>query len=93
MSGKDISKDVLNVVKKRTGKSVSQKDIHKLASGVGPSTIKSEAQLRQLIKQVSRMVNVQVSESTVNEIVSAVKSSGLNPNNMEQIMKMMMSKK
>lgn len=93
MSGKDLSKDVLNVVKKKTGKNVTSRDIQKLASGVKPSTIQSEAQLRQLIKQVSNMVKVPVSEQTVNEIVKAVKSSGANPSNMESLMKMIMGKK
>lgn len=93
MSGKDLSKDVLNVVKSKTGKVVTEKDIKKIASGVGPKTVQSEEQLRHLIKQVAKMVNVQVSESTANDIVKAVKSSGLNPNNMEQIMKTMMGKK
>ncbi|PYI54951.1 stage VI sporulation protein F [Paenibacillus flagellatus] len=93
MSGKNISKDVLNTIKKKSGKNVSEKDIYKLASGVKPSTVQSEAQLRQLIKQVSGMVNVPVSESTINEIISAVQKSGMNPNNMESLMKMMMGKK
>jgi uncharacterized protein YpuA (DUF1002 family) len=93
MSNKDVSKDVLNVVKKKTGKSVSEKDIQKLASTVKPSTLQSEASLRQLIKQVSGLVNVQVSESTVNEIISAVKSSKMNANNIEQLVKMMTGKK
>ena len=93
MAGKDVSKDVLKAVKSKTGKAVSEKDIHKLASGVKPSTLQSDAQLRQLIKQVASLVNVKVPESTVNEIVQAVKSSNLNPNNMEQMMKMMMGKK
>lgn len=92
MSGKDISKDVLNTVKKKVGKNVSEKDIYKLASGVKPNTVQNEKQLRQLIKQVSAMVKVPVSESTVNEIVSAVQKSGMNPNNMEALMKMMMKK-
>lgn len=93
MAGKDVSKDVLKAVKSKTGKSVSEKDIHKLASGVKPSTIQSEAQLRQLIKQVASLVNVPVSEKTMDEIVHAVKSSNINPNNMEALMKMMMGKK
>lgn len=93
MSGKDLSKDVLNTIKKKSGKNVSEKDIYKLASGVKPSTVQSEKQLRQLIKQVSGMVNVPVSESTVNEIIAAVQKSGMNPNNMESLMKMMMGKK
>jgi uncharacterized protein YpuA (DUF1002 family) len=86
MPGKNVSKDVLNVVKKKTGKSVSEQEIHKLASGVTPSTMQSEAQLRQLIKQVSSLVNVPVAESTVNEIIEAVKSTNMNPNNLEQLM-------
>lgn len=93
MSGKNLSKDVLNVVKKKTGKNVTQKDIQKLASGVTPKMMQSEAQLRQLIKQVSNMVNVPVSESTVNDIIQAVKGNGLNPNNLESMMKMITGKK
>ncbi|NHW34169.1 stage VI sporulation protein F [Paenibacillus aceris] len=88
-----MSKDVLNVVKKKTGKSVSPKDIERLASGVKPSTLQSETQLRQLIKQVSGLVNVKVSEETINDIIQAVKSSKLDSNNMQQLMNMMMGKK
>ncbi|MFD2612002.1 stage VI sporulation protein F [Paenibacillus gansuensis] len=89
---KDISKEVLKTVKNKTGKSISPNQINKLASGVKPSTVTDEAELRQLIKQVSAMAKVPVSESTINDIVKAVKSSGLNPNNMETLMKMMMKK-
>lgn len=92
MSDKGLSKDILNTVKKKTGKQVSEKDIYNLANGVKPSTVKNEAQLRHLIQQVSSMVNVPVSDATVNEIVSAVKKSNLNPQNLEQMMKMMMGK-
>lgn len=92
MANSNIGRDVLNTVKKRTGKSITQKDINKLASGVKPSTMQSEAELKKLIKQVSAMAGVPVSDSTVREIVSAVKKSGMNPNNMEQLMKMMMKK-
>lgn len=93
MAGKDVSKDVLKAVKSKTGKSVSEKDIHKLASGVKPSTMQSDAQLRQLIKQVASLVNVPVTDQTINEIIQAVKSSNVNPNNMEALMKIMMGKK
>ncbi|SFK92140.1 Stage VI sporulation protein F [Paenibacillus sp. 1_12] len=92
MANKDVSKDVLNAVKKRTGKSVSEKDIHKLASAVKPSTMQSDAQLKQLIKQVSSLVNVNVSEATVNELIHAIKSSKINANNMEQMVKMISKK-
>ncbi|OGX68267.1 MAG: hypothetical protein A2189_03410 [Paenibacillus sp. RIFOXYA1_FULL_44_5] len=92
MGKKDLSKDVLNIVKKKTGKQIAEKDIYKLASGVKPSTVQNEDQLRKLIKQVSEMANVPVAESTVNEIVQAVKQSGLNTTNMESIMKTILKK-
>jgi uncharacterized protein YpuA (DUF1002 family) len=93
LANKDMSKDVLSVVKKKTGKNVTPKDIERIASGVKPSTLQSEAQLRQLIKQVSGLVNVKVSEETINDIIQAVKSSKLDSNNMQQLMNMMMGKK
>ncbi|MEW9699006.1 stage VI sporulation protein F [Paenibacillus sp. SI8] len=93
MANRDMSKDVLSVVKKKTGKSVTSKDIQKIASGVDSSTLQSETQLRQLIKQVSGLVNVKVSEETMNDIVQAVKSSKLDTNNMQQLMNMMLGKK
>ncbi|WP_248925411.1 stage VI sporulation protein F [Paenibacillus hamazuiensis] len=93
MPGKDLSKEVLNVVKKKTGKNISAQDINKIASGVKPSTLQSDSQLRQLIKQVSNMAKVPVSEATINEIIQAIKASKMNPNNIESLMKMMMGKK
>lgn len=92
MSGKNVSKDVLNVVNKKTGKNISPKDIQKLASGVKPSTVQSEAQLRQLIKQVASMAKITVTESTINDIVKAVKGNGVNASNMEQLMKLIAKK-
>jgi hypothetical protein len=38
------------------------------------------------------MANIPVSEDTVRDIVGAVKKSGMNPSNMEALMKMMMKK-
>jgi len=92
MSNKQIGKDVLGTVKKRTGKAISEKDINKLATGVKPSTMQNEAELRKLIKQVSAMAGIPVAESTVQEIVNAVKKSGMNPGSMEQLMKAMLNK-
>lgn len=89
---RDLSKDVLNTVKKKTGSNISENAVKQLASTVTPTTMQNEAQLRQLIKQVSSMANVPVSESTINDIIKAIQSSGLNPNNMESLMKMMMKK-
>lgn len=90
---KNMSKEVLGVVKKKNRqKNVSEKDIYKLASGVKPSTMQSDAQLKQLIQQVSNLVNVPVSEQTMNELIQAIKSSKMNESNMEQLMKMIMKK-
>ncbi|GLI07263.1 hypothetical protein YDYSG_32930 [Paenibacillus tyrfis] len=92
MADKNMPKDVLNVVKKKTGKSVSEKDIYKLASGVKPSTLQSDTQLRQLIKQVAGLVKVPVSDQTTNELIQAIKSSKVSTDNLEQLMKMIMKK-
>jgi hypothetical protein len=92
MSGKNISKDILDVVKNKTGKSVSEKDIQKLAGTVKPSTAQSEAQLRQLIKQVSAMVGVPVAETTIKEIVNSVQNSQVGSGSLEQLMKLITKK-
>lgn len=88
-----ISKDVLNAVKRKTGKQISQKAIQQVASNVGPSTVKSEQQLRALIKQVSKMAGVPVSEATMKELISAIKRSGLQSGQMESMVKAMLGKK
>ncbi len=85
-------KDLLGAVNKKAGKNISETSIKKIASGVTPNTLQSEAQIRQLIKQVSTMANVPVSDDTVNEIVSAVKKSGMNLNSLESLVKMMIKK-
>lgn len=90
MSKRNVQRDVLNTINKKAKKKVTQKEIQKLASTVKPSTLQSEAQLRRLIKQVASMANVPVSESTIREIIQAVKNSGMNPQQMESMMKMML---
>ncbi len=92
MTGKNISKDVLQAVKKKTGKPISENAVKKLASSVTSETIGNEAELRKLVKQVSAMAKVPVSDSTVNDIVSAVKKSGMNMSNMETLIRMMLKK-
>lgn len=92
MSGKNISRDVLNAVNRKTGKNIKPSDIQKLAGSVKPSTMQNEAQLRQLIKNVAKMANMPVSEATIQQIIKAVKGSGVNPGQLEQMMKMMMKK-
>lgn len=93
MANKDISKDVLQTVKKKTGKSVTEKDIQKIASGVKPSTMQSEAQLRQLVKQVASLVKAEVSEQTMQDIIKAVKSSNLDSSNMQGLLSALLGKK
>lgn len=89
---RDFSKDALKAINKKTGKNISEGAIKKLAGTVKPSTTQNEAQLRQLIKQVSAMAKVPVSESTVQEIVNAVKKGGAGAGSMETLMKMMLKK-
>ncbi|CAM2802862.1 stage VI sporulation protein F [Paenibacillus sediminis] len=88
----NFSKDALNAINKKTGKNISQNQIKKIASNVKPSTMQSETQLRQLIKQVSEMAKVPVSEETIKDIINAVKKSGMDPSSMESLMKMMLKK-
>lgn len=87
---KNFPKDALKAINKKGGKNISENAVKKLAGTVKADTLQSEAQLRQLIKQVSAMANIPVSEDTVRDIVGAVKKSGMNPSNMEALMKMMM---
>jgi len=85
-------KDLLGAVNKKAGKNISENSIKKIAGGVTPNTMQSEAQMRQLIKQVSAMANIPVSEETIKEIISAVKKSGMNLNSLESMVKMMIKK-
>ncbi|MCA0754430.1 stage VI sporulation protein F [Paenibacillus sp. N4] len=87
---KDLSKDVLSSINKKTGKSISENAVKKIASGVTADTMQNEAELRKLIKQVSEMAKVKVADSTINDIVKAVKATGMSTSNMESLIKMMM---
>lgn len=93
MVKRNVSSDVLKLVNNKTGKKVSPTDVKKLAGRVTQKTMQDEAQLRKLIKQVGALVNVKVSEQLTNEIVQAVRRSGMNPNNLEQMVKMMTGRK
>lgn len=89
---KDFSKDALNAINKKAGKNITESAVKKLASTVKPGTTQNEAQLRQLIKQVSSMAKVPVSEATVQEIINAVKKGGAGTSTMESLMKMMLKR-
>jgi uncharacterized protein YpuA (DUF1002 family) len=89
MSGKNLSKDVLNVVKKKTGKPINEQQVKKLAGSVTARTFQNEAELRRLIRQVSAVAGVPVSEDTVNDIVNAVRKSGMNMEQLESLIRTM----
>ncbi|QTH44840.1 stage VI sporulation protein F [Cohnella sp. LGH] len=85
-------KDLLGAVNKKSGKNISEKSVKKIANNVTSTTMQSEAQMRQLIKQVSAMANVPVTEETIKEIIGTVKKSGMNLNSLESLVKMMIKK-
>jgi hypothetical protein len=91
MSQQGVPKDVLNVVKKATGKQLSEQSLKTIANGVNQKTMQDGAELRNLIDKVSKMVNIPVSNETSDEIIKAVKKSG-NIGQLENIMKTMMKK-
>lgn len=88
-----FQKDIMKNLQKSTKGKVTEQDILNLAGGLKPSDVTNEKSLRQLIMQVSAIANVPVSEQTVSQIVKAIKQSGMDPNNMEQLMKMIQSNK
>jgi uncharacterized protein YpuA (DUF1002 family) len=91
MSRQGISKDVLNVVKKTTGKKLSEQSLKKIASGVNQKTMQNGAELQKLIDKVSNLVNIPVSKETSNAIITAVKKTG-SFDQLENMIKMMMKK-
>jgi uncharacterized FlaG/YvyC family protein len=91
MSRQGISKDVLNVVKKATGKKLSEQSIKKIASGISQKTLQDGAELRKLIDKVSKLVNIPVSNELANEIIKVVKKTGT-IDQLEKTMKQMMNK-
>jgi hypothetical protein len=88
---KGLSKGVLNVVKSKTGKSISEQTINRLASRVTPKTMQSDSQLRSLILEVAKAVNVKVPEATVQSIIRMIKQSG-NVGALEQMINAMVKK-
>lgn len=89
---KGIPKDVLGAINKKTGKSISENAVKKLASGVDANTLQNEAELRKLVKRVADMANIKVPDGAVNDIVKAVKASGMSQSSMESLVKMMLKK-
>jgi uncharacterized protein YpuA (DUF1002 family) len=91
MRQQGVSKDVLNTVKKATGKQLSEQSLKTIASGINQKTMKDGAELQKLIDKVSKLVNIPVSNETANEIIKSVKKTG-NAEQLENMMKKMMKK-
>lgn len=86
---KDLSKDVLNAIKKKTGKNISTNSVNKIASTVQPGTLENEAELRKLVKSIGDMAKVSMSEAQLDNVVRTIKASGVKTSNIETLMKML----
>lgn len=89
---KNVGKEVLQLVKRKLGKSISEQEISHLAQYLKPSMFENDASMRKLIKQVSTLAGIPVNESTTREIIEAIRKSGANPQQLEQMMRMMLRK-
>jgi hypothetical protein len=93
VANKNITKDALQLIKKKAGKAISESDIKKLASEVKPSTVQQDAKLRELIKHASSLLQVKVTDQTTQDIIRAVKTSKIDGQNLEQFISMIIGKK
>ncbi|MCM3633080.1 MULTISPECIES: stage VI sporulation protein F [Paenibacillus] len=87
---KDLSKDVLGAIKRKTGKNISTTSVSKVASTVQPDTLENDVELRKLIKRVATMANIKLTDAKINEIAHTIQSSGVKTSNLESLMKIMM---
>ena len=85
----DLSKDVLGVIKKKTGKSISEAQVSKVASQVKPNTLQNEAELKKLVKNVATMANIKLSDSALNDVTERITSSGVSIGNIEALVKLL----
>lgn len=86
---KDLSKDVLGAIKRKTGKSITTNSVGKIASTVQPNTLENEAELKKLIRRVADMANIKLSDAKLNDVAKTIQSSGMKTSNLEALMKMM----
>lgn len=86
---KDLSKDVLGAIKRKTGKNITTNSVGKIASTVQPNTLENEAELKKLIRRVADMANIKLSDAKLNEVAKTIQSSGMKTSNLEALMKMM----
>ncbi|GIP15159.1 hypothetical protein J40TS1_08010 [Paenibacillus montaniterrae] len=87
---KDLSKEVLGAIKRKTGKNISANSVGKVASTVQPNTLENEAELKKLIRRVADMANIKLSDAKLNDVAKTIQSSGMKSSNLEALMKMMM---
>ena len=85
----DLSKDVLGVIKKKTGKSISEAQVSKVASQVKPNTLQNEAELKKLVKNVAAMANIKLSDSALNDVTERITASGVSIENIEALVKLL----
>jgi hypothetical protein len=86
------TKKLFENVQKSTKSKITEQDVKNLAGNIKPSDVTNEQSLRQLIYQISALADVPVNEQTIQQIIHAIKQSGTDPNNMEQLLKLMQAK-
>lgn len=86
---KDLSKDVLGAIKKKTGKTISTNSISKIANTVKPGTLENDAELRKLVRSVADMANIKLSDEQLDNVLNTVKASGVKSSNMEALMRLL----
>jgi hypothetical protein len=72
---------------------VSENQLKSLASQVNPNDLQDEKKVRALINQVSKLAGVAVSKEKEEMIVNYLLTNKLNPNDMQQMIKMFMQPK
>jgi hypothetical protein len=72
---------------------VSENQLKSLASQVNPDDLQDEKKVRALISQVSKLAGVAVSKEKEEMIVNYLLTNKLNPNDMQQMIKMFMQPK
>jgi hypothetical protein len=81
------TQEVLKSVQKKTGRSITAGSLQRLAGQVNRSTLKSEAQLRQLIQQVGKMAGVTVTEETMRELIRTIKNTDVSSGSLLEMLR------
>jgi uncharacterized protein YpuA (DUF1002 family) len=81
------TQEVLKTVQKKTGRSITAGALQRIAGQVNRSTLKSEAQLRQLIQQVGKMAGINVTEETMRDLIRTIKNSNVSSGNLLEMLR------